>query len=59
MRTITNYKFINRLEGGLKEFSRSIDSDASDSQQTRSRGCRPFIIDRGTAIGIVTFSGDR
>lgn len=37
----------------------SIDFDASHSRRTRSRGCRPFAIDRGTAIGIVTLAEDR
>lgn len=58
--TIFNCKIINRLEGKVEgcEFLRGIDFDVSDSQRTRSRGCRPFVIDRGTAIGIVTFSGE-
>lgn len=61
VRIIFDREIINPLEGKVEgcEFLRSIDFDASDSQRTRSRGCRPFVIDRGTAIGIVTFSGDR
>lgn len=61
VRIISDCEIINRPGGKVEgcEFLRSIDFDASDSQRTRSRGCRPFVIDRGTAIGIVTFSGDR